>query len=72
MSRPMFPVPKDAQATGASDVKWFAGLAMQAMIAKQEIVPDSEAQREEIALWSFRMAQAMVVIEKRIRADSSD
>ena len=69
MSTPMFPVPTDAQTRGASDVKWFAGLAMQAIIAKQKTVPDTEAEREEVALWSYRMGQAMVAMEKRIHAD---
>lgn len=69
MSTPMFPVPKEAQSPGASDTKWFAGLAMQATLEKQKSVPDSESAREEIALWSWRMAQAMVATEKRIHAE---
>lgn len=69
MSSPMFPVPKDAQANGASDSKWFAGLAMQAIIQKQNHLPDSPTQREEIALWAWRMGQAMVATEARIHAD---
>lgn len=69
MSTPMFPVPKEAQATGASDIKWFAGLAMQAIIEKQKTVPDTESEREEIALWAWRMGQAMVATEKRIHPD---
>lgn len=69
MSSPMFPVPKDAQSPGAGDTKWFAGLAMQAIIQKQNSVPDTEIEREEIALWSWRMAQAMVATEKRIHVE---
>ena len=69
MSFPMFPVPKDATSSGASDVKWFAGLAMQAIIDKQKTVPDTVAEREEIALWAWRMGQAMVATEKRIHAE---
>ena len=69
MATPMFPVPKDANSPGASEVKWFAGLAMQAIIAKQNSIPDTEAEREEIALWSFRMAQAMVLTDRRIHGD---
>jgi hypothetical protein len=65
----MFPVPKEAQSPGASDTKWFAGLAMQAIIEKQKSVPDSESEREEIALWSWRMAQAMIAMEQRIHAE---
>ena len=72
MSSPMFPVPKDARATGASDVKWFAGLAMQAIIAKQSTLPDTETQREEIALWAFRMGQAMEKTAKQIRIEESE
>jgi hypothetical protein len=63
----MFPVPKDAKERGATDVKWFAGLAMQAIISKQG-VPESEAVREEIALWAFRMGQAMVATDQRLHA----
>jgi hypothetical protein len=64
----MFPVSKDAQSPGASDTKWFAGLAMQAIINKQPTLPDTESEREEIALWAWRMGQAMVATEKRIHA----
>ena len=70
MSAPMFPVPNESQSPGASDIKWFAGLAMQAIIAKQSTVPDTESEREEIALWAWRMGQAMAATEKRIHADS--
>jgi len=67
MSNPMFPVPKEAQANGATDVKWFAGLAMQSMIMKHGI-PESESAREEIALWAFRMGQAMVATDLNLHA----
>lgn len=67
MTSPMFPVPQGSESKGATDVKWFAGLAMQAIIAKQG-VPDSETAREEIALWSFRMGQAMVAADQRLHA----
>lgn len=69
MSTPMFPVPKEAHSEGASDTKWFAGLAMQAIIGKQKSVPDTEPEREEIALWAWRMGQAMVATERRIHAE---
>ncbi len=69
MSQPMFPVPKEFSDDGASDVKWFAGLAMQAIIGKLKNVPDSDSLREEVALWSWRMAQEMVATEKRIHAE---
>ena len=67
MVSPMYPVPREAESKGATDVKWFAGLAMHAMIAKQG-VPDSESAREEIALWAFRMGQAMAAAEQRLHA----
>ncbi|MFT5522467.1 MAG: hypothetical protein ACI9G1_002006 [Pirellulaceae bacterium] len=69
MSQSMFPVSKDSSSHGASDVKWFAGLAMQAIIAKVNSVPDSDSLREEISLWAWRMAQEMVATEKRIHAE---
>lgn len=68
MSDSMFPVPKEAQSSGASDVKWFAGLAMQAIIGKLDTVPDTESEREEVALWAWRMGQAMVATEKRVQS----
>ncbi len=67
MANPMFPVPRDAESKGVSEVKWFAGLAMQAIVMKQG-VPESESARDEIALWSYRMAQAMVVADRRLHA----
>jgi hypothetical protein len=63
----MFPVPRNAKSEGTTDVKWFAGLAMQAMIANHGI-PESQSAREEIALWAFRMGQAMVVADQRLHA----
>ena len=41
------------------DLKWYSGLALQAMIAKQGI-PESESARDEVALWAHRMGEAMV------------
>ena len=67
MVNAMYPVMRDAESKGATDVKWFAGLAMQAIIAQQG-VPDSESAREEIALWAFRMGQAMAVVDKQLHA----
>ena len=66
----MFPVPHDAESSGATDVKWFAGLAMQSIIAKLG-TPESESVRDEIALWSFRMGQAMVVADHRLHASDA-
>jgi len=65
----MFPVPNDAKANGATDTKWFAGLAMQAIIAKQSTPPDTPEEREEIALWAWRMGQAMTATEHSLRLD---
>ncbi len=59
IDRPMFPVPDSASAPGVSQLQWLAGLAMQSLILRLNGVPDSEGEREEIALWSYRMAQAM-------------
>jgi hypothetical protein len=52
---------------GDTDVPWFAGMAMQAIIARQG-VPRSDAERREVALWSFRMAQAMASTAMRLGA----
>lgn len=71
MINSMFPVPHDAQSKGATDIKWFAGLAMQAMITKQGI-PESESNREEIALWAFRMGQAMAAVDFKLHASIAD
>lgn len=71
MVSPMFPVPLQAEAKGATDVKWFAGLAMQAMIVQQGI-PATESAREEIALWAFRMGQAMAAADHRLHASEAD
>ena len=68
MVSPMFPVPYGAEAKGATDVKWFAGLAMQAIIDKHG-VPETKSSRDEFALWAYRMAQAMVRAEQTLHAD---
>ncbi|MEQ8786798.1 MAG: hypothetical protein RIC55_10890 [Pirellulaceae bacterium] len=70
MVSPMFPVPREAEAKGATDVKWFAGLAMQAMITQQG-PPETESAREEIALRAFRMAQAMVAADRNLHASDA-
>lgn len=59
------------ETTNISEVKWFAGMAMQAFIAKQGI-PESQSAREEIALWAFRMGQSMVATGNQLlRVDES-
>ncbi|MGI9456802.1 MAG: hypothetical protein ACR2NU_09580 [Aeoliella sp.] len=63
----MFPIPRNAEFRGATDVKWFAGLAMQAIIIKQGI-PESEAARDEIAIWAIRMGQSMAAADDRLHA----
>jgi hypothetical protein len=55
----------------SSDSAWYAGLAMQAMIAKQGI-PDSPTEREEIALWAHRMAEAMVTTAGRLHPNKQE
>jgi hypothetical protein len=57
-----------ATTTTTSDllaIRHFAGLAMQALITHDGL-SESEAAREEYALWSYRMAQAMLAMEKRL------
>ena len=65
MTGPLDSIAQDGRSAGAADVKWYAGMAMQAMIAERGI-PEAESAREEIALWSFRMGQAMVVMDHRL------
>lgn len=67
MSMMMNPVTVTSEASHPHDIHWFAGLAMQAIIARQG-APDSRAAREEIALWSYRMAQAMIAIDQELHA----
>lgn len=57
-------------ANSPDDVKWFAGMAMQAIIARQG-VPESSSAREEIALWAFRMGQAMVETDHRLHVSEA-
>ena len=47
-------------------IRSFAGQAMQALITHDGL-NESEAVREEYALWSYRMAQAMLATEKRLK-----
>ena len=68
-NQPMFPIPASAAASGASQLQWLAGLAMQSLILRLEGVPDSEIEREEIALWAYRMAQAMQRTESLLKID---
>lgn len=68
----MFPVPMDAASAGVSQVQWLAGLAMQSFISRMESLPDTEAEREEVALWSYRMAQAMKKMETRINIEQAE
>ncbi|MDP6446788.1 MAG: hypothetical protein QGG36_29325 [Pirellulaceae bacterium] len=58
-----------AETTCAKDlftIRQFAGLSMQALIAHDGMA-ESESAREEYALWSYRMAQAMLATEKRLQ-----
>ena len=54
---------------GESEIVWFAGMAMQSIVAKLETVPDTPAEREEVALWSFRLAQAMVEMKQKLHVE---
>ena len=72
MMTSFFPTPKNATSQGISQVQWMAGLAMQALIAKADGIPDSVSEREEIALWSYRMAQAMQAMENQIHLDDAE
>ena len=68
----MFPVPSDAASRGASHLQWLAGLAMQSLILRLDGIPDSESEREEIALWAYRMAEAMQKMESRIHTKKTE
>ena len=61
-------IPSDAKSLQIGSLRWYAGLAMQAIIEKQESVPMTETEREEISLWAWRMGQAMIATEQRISA----
>ena len=61
--------PVDPTFHGATHMQWLAGLAMHAFIMRMEHPPEADAAREEIALWSYRMAQAMKKMERHIRPD---
>lgn len=69
---PMYPVPGDSVSHGISHLQWLAGLAMQSLLMRLDGVPDSETKREEIALWSYRMAQAMKRMENRIHVHETE
>jgi hypothetical protein len=58
-------IPEVKSADDFAAIRHFAGLAMQAIIAHQGLT-ESESSREEYALWSYRMAQAMLATEKRL------
>ena len=55
-----------------SHLQWLAGLAMQALIVRAAGVPDTPQEREEIALWSYRMAQAMQTTEQQLQLHPKD
>ena len=69
---PMFPVPDNATEPGASRLQWLAGIAMQSLILRLDSIPDSVAEREEIAFWSCRMAQTMAATEQMSGIDECD
>ena len=51
--------PRSIDSNGSDDLRWYSGLALQAMIARHGI-PETYSAREEIALWAFRMGEEMV------------
>jgi hypothetical protein len=57
--------PPGLEINDQTDLKWYSGLAMQAMIARDG-VPHSPSEREEIALWAIRMAETMLAIGNRL------
>jgi hypothetical protein len=59
------PIEAQSHALRVDDLKWYSGLALQAMIAKQGI-PETESAREEVALWAHRMGEAMVRTAHRL------
>jgi len=62
------PAPTNDQTIATDELlaaRHLAGLAMQALISRQGI-PEADSAREEYALWSYRMAQAMLATEKRL------
>jgi len=65
---PMYPVPSQASSEGVSHLQWLAGLAMQSLIMRMDGMPNSDAEREEISLWSYRMGQAMQKMETQLFA----
>ncbi len=69
MDVPKVPIPDNPLAEKHNKLIWFAGMAMQAIIAKQPTATDTPVEREEVALWSFRMAEAMIEAEKRLKLD---
>lgn len=46
---------------------WFAAFAMHAIIS-QKGVPETQESREEMALWAFRMGEAMVKVGHQLHA----
>ena len=67
MEVPKVSIPENLHAINQNKLVWFAGLAMQAIIAKQPDQTDTPIEREEVALWSFRMAEAMIEAEKQLK-----
>lgn len=51
--------PRNIGSSGNDDLRWYSGLALQAMIARHGI-PETHSAREEFALWAFRMGEEMV------------
>mgnify|MGYP000731182345 CR=1 FL=1 len=59
MRNSIYPAAVGSMPCEMTDVQWYTGLAMHAMIIKNGI-PESPAAREGIAIGAFKMGEAMV------------
>lgn len=62
---------RDAEPQESDELRWYCGLALQAMIARHG-VPENASAREEIALWAYRMAEQMVRTVRQLDPTSPD
>lgn len=61
-------IPPVTSAEDLALIRHYAGLAMQALISHDGLT-ESDSAREEYALWSYRMAQAMLATEMRLHIE---
>ncbi len=71
MSSSIYPAAVGSLPCEMTDVQRYAGLAMHAMIIKNGI-PGSPPAREEIALWAFRMGEAMVRSDRYLHGEPDE